>query len=219
MEKVKSLHEAIGNIREGSVVMIPGFLTVGTPGLLVDALVDSGVGDLTVICNDTAFPERGIGKLICNRQVKKVITSHIGTNKETGRQMNEGELEVELVPQGTLIEQIRAAGAGLGGILTPTGIGTVVEEGKEIIEVNGQRFLLELPLRADVALLKAKRADHAGNLVYDKTARNFNPLIAIAADLVIAEADEIVEDGEIDPDHVVTQGIFVDMIVKGRDSQ
>lgn len=216
MDKVKTLEEAISKIQDGATVMVGGFLGCGTPEMLVDALVERGVKDLTVICNDTAFPDKGIGKLITSRQIKKVITSHIGTNKETGRQMNEGELEVELVPQGTLAEQIRAAGAGLGGILTSTGIGTVVEEGKKIIEIGGKKYLVELSLYADIALIKACEGDRAGNLIYNKSARNFNPLMAQAADLVIAEVDEIVEIGEMDPDTVVTPGIFVDILVEGR---
>lgn len=215
MDKVKTLEEAISKIQDGATVMVGGFLGCGTPEMLVDALVERGVKDLTVICNDTAFPDKGIGKLVTSRQIKKVITSHIGTNKETGRQMNEGELEVELVPQGTLAEQIRAAGAGLGGILTSTGIGTVVEEGKKIIEIDGKKYLVELPLYADIALIKACEGDRAGNLIYNKSARNFNPLMAQAADLVIAEVDEIVEIGEMDPDTVVTPGIFVDILVEG----
>ncbi|MDI3535078.1 MAG: acetate CoA/acetoacetate CoA-transferase alpha subunit [Thermosediminibacterales bacterium] len=215
MKKVVSLEEALDNIRDGMTVMIGGFLAVGSPLKIIDGLIEKGVKDLTVIANDTAFPDRGIGKLIVNKQIKKAIVSHIGTNPETGRQMNEGETEVELVPQGTLAEQIRAAGAGLGGILTPTGLGTIVEQGKQKIKIDDKEFLLELPLKADIALIKAKKADKKGNLVYNKSARNFNPLMATAADLVIAEVEELVEVGEIDPDEVMTPGIFVDMIVKG----
>ncbi|MPN04262.1 Acetate CoA-transferase subunit alpha [bioreactor metagenome] len=166
--------------------------------------------------NDTAFPDIGIGKLIVNKQVKKLIASHIGTNKETGNQMNAGELEVELVPQGTLAERIRAAGAGLGGILTPTGLGTVVAEGKTIIEVDGKEYLLEKPLKADVALIVGAKVDKKGNIRYRKATRNFNPLMAAAAELVIVEADEIVEVGGIDPDDVMTPGLFVDYVVGGN---
>ncbi len=214
MNKVVSIEEAVGRVRDGMTVMIGGFLGVGTPGAVIDALLAAGVKDLTVIANDTAQPERGIGKLVVGRRLKKAIVSHIGTNPETGRQMNAGELEVNLVPQGTLVEQIRAGGAGLGGILTHTGVGTVVEEGKQKIEVNGRTYLLELPLRADVALLKAYKGDRMGNLVYHRAARNFNPVMATAADLVIAEVEKLVEPGEIDPDEVMTPGIFVDLVVE-----
>ncbi len=156
---------------------------------LCHAILDSNVKDLTLIANDTAFIETGVGPLIMNRRVKKVIASHIGTNPETGRQMIAGELDVELVPQGTLAERVRAGGSGLGGVLTPTGVGTVVEEGKEKLTVDGREYLLEKPLRADVALLKAYKADKAGNLVYHRSARNFNPLMALAADTVIVQVE------------------------------
>jgi len=215
VEKIRSIKDAVERIKDGMTVMVGGFLGVGTPEALVDALVAKGVKNLTVICNDSAFPDRGIGKLIVNKQIKKLITSHIGTNPETGRQMNEGETEVELVPQGTLAERIRAAGAGLGGILTPTGVGTIVEQDKKKLEINGKEYLLELPIKADIALLKAEKADKKGNLVYRKSARNFNPIMATAADFVIVQVDEIVDVGEIDPDDVMTPGIFVDMIVRG----
>lgn len=215
MKKIKTIDEAMSYIKDGMSVMVGGFLGTGNPETLIDALIERKIKDLTLICNDTAFPEIGIGKLIVNKLVKKVITSHIGTNPETGRQMNEGEIEVVLTPQGTLAEQIRSAGAGLGGFLTPTGLGTVVEEGKEKIEIDGKTYLLELPLKADVALLKGAKVDKKGNIYYDKSARNFNPLMAMAADLVIVEADEIVEVGDIDPNDVMTPGIFVDVIVKG----
>lgn len=215
--KLISIKQAVEHIKDGMTVMIGGFLGVGNPHKIIDALVEKGVKDLTIIANDTAFPEIGIGKLIVNKQVKKVITSHIGTNKETGRQMTEGETEVVLVPQGTLAERIRAAGAGLGGILTPTGIGTIVEEGKRKIEVDGKEYLLELPLRADVALIKGAKVDKKGNICYNKSARNFNPIMAMAADLVIVEAEEVVDVGEIGPNDVMTPGIFVDYIVKGEE--
>ncbi|EOC99457.1 acetate CoA-transferase subunit alpha [Caldisalinibacter kiritimatiensis] len=216
MDKLLSIEEAINKIEDGMTVMIGGFLGVGTPHSIVDALIQKGVKDLTIIANDTATPEIGIGKLVVNKQVKKVITSHIGTNPETGRQMNEKEIEVELVPQGTLAERIRAAGAGLGGILTPTGVGTMVEEGKQKIEANGKEYLLELPLKADVALIAGAKVDKKGNIHYNKSARNFNPLMAMAADLVIVEAEEIVEVGDIDPNDVMTPGIFIDYIVGGE---
>jgi acetate CoA/acetoacetate CoA-transferase alpha subunit len=215
MSKIISIDEAIDKIENAMTLMIGGFLGVGTPEKLVEGVLARNVQDLTVIANDTAFPDKGIGKLVVNRQLKKVIVSHIGTNPETGRQMNVGELEVELVPQGTLAEQIRAGGFGLGGILTPTGVGTLVEQGKQKITINERDYLLELPLKADVALIKAAKADKAGNLVFRKAARNFNPLMATAATVVIVEAQEIVETGKIDPDEVMTPGIFVTYLVQG----
>lgn len=211
--------EAVKNIKDGSVIMVGGFMGCGTPLSLVKALEEQGTKDMTLICNDTAIynPDKnlvtGVAPLVVNKRFKKIIASHIGTNRETGRQMTAGETEVELVPQGTLAERIRAAGFGLGGFLTPTGVGTEVENGKQVIEVNGKKYLLELPLFADFALLKAKKADKAGNLVYSKSARNFNPIMATAAKFVIAEVDEIVEIGELDPDEVVTPFIFVSALV------
>jgi len=202
-------------VKDGMTVMIGGFLACGTPESLIDALVQKGVKELPVIANDTAFPDKGIGKLVVNRQLKKVTVSHIGTNPETGRQMHAGELTVELVPLGTLAECIRAGGFGLGGFLTPTGVGTVVENGKQKLTIGGREYLLELSLKADVALLKAAKADKAGTLVFRKAARNFNPLMATAAEIVIVEAQEIVETGTIDPDEVMTPGIFVDYLVRG----
>lgn len=216
MNKLISIEEAVNMIQDGMTIMVGGFLGCRNPYVLVDALVAKGVKDITLIANDTSFPEIGIGKLIVNKQVKKLIASHIGTNKETGNQMNSGELEVELVPQGTLAERIRAAGAGLGGVLTPTGLGTVVAEGKDIITVDGKEFLLEKPLRADIALIVGAKVDKKGNVRYKKATRNFNPIMATAADIVIVEADEVVEVGEIDPDDVMTPGIFVNYIVGGN---
>jgi acetate CoA/acetoacetate CoA-transferase alpha subunit len=214
--------EAAGKIREGDSLMVGGFLACGTPHTIIQALKEKGTRNLTLISNDTATHDlksgkiNGVGHLVQGRQFKKIITSHIGLNQETQRQMNAGETVVELVPQGTLAEQIRAAGAGLGGFLTPTGIGTEVEQGKQVIVVADRPYLLEMPLKADVAILKAKKADKAGNLVYNGTARNFNPLMATAAALVIAEVEEIVEIGEIDPDQVHTPSIFVDCLVKAE---
>lgn len=215
MQKISTVNEAIANLKDGMTIMIGGFLGVGTPELLIDAIVEKGIKDLTIICNDTGFPEIGIGKLVVNKQVKKVITSHIGTNPETGRQMNEGEIEVILSPQGTIAEQVRAAGSGLGGVITPTGVGTVVEDGKETIELNGRKYLVELPLHADVALIRAKKSDEKGNLVYEFSAKNFNPLMAMAAKHVIVQADEVVKTGSFDPNHIHTPHIFVKQIVKG----
>lgn len=215
MSKITTIAQAIELVEDHMTVMIGGFLGVGTPECLIDALAAKGRKNLIGIANDTAMPDKGVGKLVVSRQLKKAIVSHIGTNPETGRQMNAGELEVELIPQGTLAEQIRAGGAGLGGILTPTGLGTVVAEGKEVIRVDGREFLLEKPLKADVALIKAHTADTRGNLVFNRSACNFNPLMAMAADVVIVEAENIVEAGQIDPDQVITPGIFVDWIIQG----
>lgn len=218
MNKVTTITEAMAAVTDGMSIMVGGFLAVGSPPGLLDFLVEKGIRDLTVIANDTATPELGVGKLVVNRQVKKVIVSHIGTNPETGRQMMAKELAVDLVPQGTLAERIRAAGGGLGGILTPTGVGTVVEEGKQKLTIGGREYLLELPLRADVALLYAHKADRAGNLVFRRSARNFNPVMALAADVVIVEAGQIVEVGDLDPDEVMVSGIVVDWIVQGGGS-
>lgn len=215
MNKVTSIEEAINQIEDGMTIMIGGFLSCGTPHKLVDALVEKGVKDLTLICNDSGFVDSGVGKLVVNKQIKKLIASHVGTNRETGNQMNSGEMEVVLVPQGTLAEQVRAGGAGLGGILTPVGVGTIVEEGKEKMEIDGVEYLLELPLRADVALLEGAIVDKFGNIKYHGSTRNFNHLMASAADLTIVEANEIVEVGELDPNEAVTPGIFVDCIVDG----
>lgn len=217
MNKLISVEQAVSMINDGMTIMIGGFLGCKNPFKIIDAMVEKGVKDITLIANDTSFPDIGIGKLIVNKQVKKLIASHVGTNKETGNQMNAGELDVELVPQGTLAERIRAAGAGLGGILTPTGLGTVVAEGKTIIEVDGKEYLLEKPLRADIALIVGAKVDKKGNVRYRKATRNFNPLMATAADLVIVEADEVVEVGEIDQDDVMTPGLFVDYIVGGNE--
>lgn len=216
MKKLVSMEEAISHIKDGMTVHIGGFLAVGTPENIITALIEKGVKDLTIVANDTGYPDRGIGRLVLNNQVKKVIVSHIGTNPETGRRMQSGEMEVELVPQGTLAERVRAAGCGLGGVLTPTGLGTIVAEGKDIVTVDGKDYLLEKPIKADVALLLGTTVDKAGNVIFAKTTKNFNPLMGTAADLVIVEAEKIVEVGEIDPDHVMLSKIFVDYIVEGK---
>jgi acetate CoA/acetoacetate CoA-transferase alpha subunit len=200
-------------IPDGASLMIGGFMAVGTPERLIDEIVRQGKRDLTVIANDTAFPEKGIGKLVGARLLRKAIVSHIGLNPETQRQMAAGELEVELVPQGTLIERIRAAGHGLGGVLTQTGIGTPVENGKRRIEVGGKTYLLENALAADFALVQAFLADYLGNLSYALTARNFNPVIAMASGTVIACADNVVPIGVISPDHVATPAPLVDYLI------
>lgn len=215
MDKIITIDQAIDKVKDGMTIMVGGFLGCGNPHKIIDKLVEKGTKDLTLICNDSSFPDMGVGKLVVNKQIKKLIASHVGTNPETGNQMNSGEMEVVLVPQGTLAEQVRAGGAGLGGFLTPTGVGTVVEEGKEKMTIDGVEYLLELPLRADVALLSGALVDKFGNIVYEGATRNFNNLMASAADLTIVEADKIVEIGEIDPNHVVTPGIFVTHIVDG----
>jgi acetate CoA/acetoacetate CoA-transferase alpha subunit len=211
--KTTSLEQSVAMIPDGASLMVGGFMGVGTPERIVDELLRQGKRDLTVIGNDTARPGKGIGKLVDAKRVGKAIVSHIGLNPETQRQMLAGEMEVELVPQGTLIERIRAGGFGLGGVLTPTGAGTLAEEGKRRIEVEGRDYLLEVALRADFALVHAFLADYLGNLSYALTARNFNPVIAMAADTVIVTADNIVPLGVIAPDHVMTPAPIVDYIV------
>jgi acetate CoA/acetoacetate CoA-transferase alpha subunit len=200
-------------IPDKATVMIGGFMAVGTPERVVDEIVRQRKRDLTVIANDTAVPGKGIGKLVSAKLLRKAIVSHIGLNPETQRGMMAGELEVDLVPQGTLIERIRAGGYGLGGILTQTGAGTLADSGKQHIEVNGKTYLLELPLRADFALVQAFIADYLGNLGYALTARNFNPVIAMAADTVIACADNVVPVGVMSPDHIITPAPVVDYLV------
>ena len=211
--KAISLKDAVALIPNGASVMIGGFMGVGTPERLVDELVRQEKRDLTVIGNDNALPGVGIGKLVSAGVMRKTIASHIGLNPETQKKMLAGELEVDLVPQGTLVERIRAAGHGLGGVLTPTGVGTVVENGKQRIELDGKPYLLETALRADFALVQAFLADYLGNLSYALTARNFNPVIALAAATVIVDAEHIVPVGVIAPDHVVTPGPVVDYLV------
>ena len=213
MKKLIPLADAVAMIPDGASLLIGGFMAVGSPHRLIDELVRQRKRNLTVIGNDTARPGQGIGKLVVENLVRKVITSHIGLNSETQRQMITGEIEVELVPQGTLAERVRAGGVGLGGVLTPTGVGTTVEDGKRTVEIDGKTFLLELPIKADFALIGAKQADYYGNLTYALTARNFNPLMAMAATTVIAEAEDIVPLGCIPPDAVVTPSILVDHVV------
>jgi acetate CoA/acetoacetate CoA-transferase alpha subunit len=207
------LEQAVALIPDGASLMIGGFMAVGTPERVVDEIVRQNKRNLTVIANDTAAPGRGIGKLVGAKLLRKAIVSHIGLNPETQRQMMAGELEVELVPQGTLIERIRAGGFGLGGVLTQTGIGTPVENGKQRVEVDGKSYLVEVAIRADFALVQAFLADYLGNLGYALTARNFNPVIAMAAKTVIACADHIVPVGVMSPDHVVTPAPVVDYLV------
>ena len=218
IKPVVSAQEAVKCIKSGDSVMVGGFNYGGIPYTLTDALYDQGTDQLTLISNDTIYEFCGQGKLVAGGRCKKVIASHVGLNKTAGRLFHEGKMELELFPQGTYVEKIRAGGAGLGGFLTQTGVGTVVEEGKEVIEINGKKYILELPLTADVALVRAFRADRMGNLTYTGTNKNFNPTMATAAKIVIAEVDEVVNVGELDPDNIVTQGVLVDMLVLKGDS-
>ncbi|MDY4841723.1 MAG: CoA transferase subunit A [Alphaproteobacteria bacterium] len=211
MKKIISVSEAAKLVKSNSSLMIGGFLRCGTPTKLIDELIKNKTGNLTLIANDTSYPEHDRGKLIVNKLVKKAIVTHIGTNPETGRQMNAGELEVQLVPMGTLVERIRSAGAGLGGFLTPTGIGTIVEEGKETLEIDGRKYLLEKPLKADVAIIYATKADKFGNAFLDGTTRNFNTVMATAAETVILEAEELCDE-PLNPAEVTIPGLFIDYI-------
>ena len=219
--KIMTADEAVSKINDGDSIMVGGFMACGTPEILIDALVRRNVKHLTIICNDAGVPGRGVGKLIANGQVKTLIASHVGLNPEVAQRMNteveEDKLECILVPQGTLAERIRAGGAGLGGILTPTGVGTIVAEGKQVINVDGRDYLLEKPLRADHALLRGTVTDKFGNTTYNGTTRTFNPMMATAADYVIVGTCEVVEIGQIDPNNVVTSGIFIDAIVGGEE--
>jgi acetate CoA/acetoacetate CoA-transferase alpha subunit len=208
-----SVEEAVEQIPNHASLLIGGFMGVGTPDRVISEIVRQKKRDLTVIANDTASPGVGIGKLISAKLVHKLIASHIGLNPETQQQMMAEDLRVDLVPQGTLIERIRAGGYGLGGVLTATGLGTVVEEGKQKVEVDGRTYLVETALRADFALIHAFLADYIGNLAYTLTARNFNPVVAMAADTVIASTDHIVPVGVISPDNVVTPATIVDYLI------
>ncbi|RAX59189.1 branched-chain amino acid dehydrogenase [Helicobacter monodelphidis] len=216
--KIISAKEAAKLVKEGDSVFIGGFIGCGTAHKTIEELVNLGTKNLTQISNDTAMADYSYGKLITNKQISKLIATHVGTNKETGRQMSDGSLEVTLVPQGTLAERIRASRSGLGGILVSTGLGTLVAEGKEIIKVDGKEYLLEKPLKADVAIVYATYADKYGNLSYDGTTRNFNTLMAMSADLVIVEVEEILET-PINPNNVVVPGVVVDYIVDSRKEQ
>ncbi|MBP7001107.1 CoA transferase subunit A [Amaricoccus sp.] len=213
MKRAIRPEEAAELVPDGARVLVGGFMGVGSPHRVIDALVARGAKGLTLICNDTAMPGVGVAKLVTARALREVIASHIGLNPETQKQMIAGEIEVELVPQGTLVERIRAGGVGLGGVLTPTGLGTPVEDGKQVVEVEGRRFLLETPIRADVALIGCHQADYAGNISYLLTAQNFNPVMAMAADVVIAEPTHILPVGMITPDAVRTPGVLIDHLV------
>ena len=211
--RTTTVEEAVSRIPDGASLMVGGFMGVGTPERLMDELVRQDKRNLTVIANDTAMPGVGIGKLVSAKLLRKVIASHIGLNPETQQKMIAGEIEVDLVPQGTLIERIRCGGYGLGGVLTPTGVGTVVEKDKRKLVVDGREYLLETALHADFALVQAFLADYLGNLTYVLTARNFNPVIAMAATTVIADAEHVVPVGMISPDHVITPAVLVDYLV------
>jgi acetate CoA/acetoacetate CoA-transferase alpha subunit len=214
MDKVVSSDKAMEKLRDGLTMLIPGFVNVGVPETLIKGIIDKGYTDLNIISNNTSVRGRGIGLLVHEKRIRHITCSHIGSNTETVDMVVAGELSVTFVPQGTLCERVRAGGAGIGGILTPTGLGTPIAEGKPVIEVDGKKYLLEKPLRADVALIHAWKADRMGNLVYRRTARNFNQIFATAADFVIVEAEQIVETGVLDPDLIHTPGCLVDMIVQ-----
>ncbi|PKP06101.1 MAG: branched-chain amino acid dehydrogenase [Bacteroidetes bacterium HGW-Bacteroidetes-5] len=213
MDKLITIKEAVDKLKDGMTIMVGGFLTTGGPNLIMDAIADSGINELTLICNDAAFADKGLGKLIANKQVKKLITSYIGSNPTAIELMNSSQMEIEFSPQGTLIERIRAAGAGLGGVLTPTGLGTTVENGKQVIELDDKKFILEKPIKADISFIGASISDKMGNLYYKGTTRNFNPLMAMAANVVIAEVEQIVEVGAIDPENIHTPAILVDFLI------
>ncbi len=217
MKKVVEIESLKNVFFDGMTIMVGGFMGCGTPEKLIDLLLELNIKDITLICNDTATVDRGVGKLIVAKRVKKLYTSHIGLNPETGKQMNEGTLEVILVPQGTLVEQIRAAGYGLGGVLIPTGVGTMVAEGKKVVEVKNKEFLLEEPLIADVALIRGSVTDHAGNTIYKGTTNNFNQMMATAGQIVIVEAEKLVPVGTLAKESILTQSIFVDYVVRGGD--
>mgnify|MGYP002576001046 CR=1 FL=1 len=213
--KAASVEEALTHIRSGQTIMLSGFTNVGSPNKFIVKMAEAGITDIDLISNDAGNDHTdGIGTLICQHRVRRLTASHVGLNPKGAEQMNDGTLEVVLVPQGTLAERIRCGGTGLGGVLTPTGIGTVVAEGKQVIQVDGRDYLLEKPLHAEVAVVKARKADTSGNLVYRRAGRNFNPLMAMAADFVIAEVEELVEVGQLDPDEVMTPGVCVDLVVK-----
>jgi 3-oxoacid CoA-transferase subunit A len=216
MEKVlASADAAVALVPDGATLMVGGFGLCGIPEMLIRALHARGTKDLTIISNNAGVDDFGLGILLRSRQVRKMVSTYVGENKEFERQFLAGELQVELVPQGTFAERIRAGGAGIGGFFTPTAYGTIVADGKETREIEGRHYVLEQPLRADVAFVKAWRGDRRGNLVYRRTARNFNPVMATAARVTIAEVEQLLEPGEIDPDHVVTPGIFVRYILQG----
>ncbi|WP_020060666.1 3-oxoacid CoA-transferase subunit A [Bacillus sp. 123MFChir2] len=211
--KLKTIQDVMPHFYDGMTLMFGGFGGIGAPPSLIQAILDKGIHDLHLIGNDTGFPEVGIGRLVTNERVKSLITSHIGSNPNAGRQLNEGRLKIEFSPQGTLAERIRAGGVGLGGVLVDVGMDTIMEEGKRTVEISGKTYLIETALTAEVSIVFAKQADPFGNLVFDKSARNMNPHVAMAGDITIVEAEEIVPLGELDPEEIITPGVFVDYIV------
>ncbi|WP_050940214.1 CoA transferase subunit A [Vibrio harveyi] len=213
MKKAATTEQIESLLHDGMTIMIGGFMATGAPERLIDLLIKKDIKNITLISTDTGSPGRASSRLIAEKRVKKLYASHIGTNPETGKQMNEGTLEVELVPQGTLAERIRSAGAGLGGVLTPTGLGTIVAENKRVIEIDGKQYLLEMPLKADLALIRGSKVDRRGNVFYSKTTQNFNPLMATAAETVVVEPEQIVELGDIEPEAVHTPSLYVDYIL------
>ncbi|WP_050937066.1 CoA transferase subunit A [Vibrio harveyi] len=213
MKKAATTEQIESLLHDGMTIMIGGFMATGAPERLIDLLIKKDIKNITLISTDTGSPGRGSSRLIAEKRVKKLYASHIGTNPETGKQMNEGTLEVELVPQGTLAERIRSAGAGLGGVLTSTGLGTIVAENKRVIEIDGKQYLLEMPLKADLALIRGSKVDRRGNVFYSKTTQNFNPLMATAAETVVVEPEQIVELGDIEPEAVHTPSLYVDYIL------
>lgn len=212
LKKIITAETAAKMVKDGATVMIGGFLDCGVPDKIIEELVKTDVRDLTLICNDTSYPDCDKGKLISTNKIKKVITSHIGTNPITGQKMMNNEFEVEILPMGTLVEKIRAYGAGLGGILTPTGVGTILEEGKQTYTVKGKKFIFEEPLGADIAFIYGNRADKFGNIAFEGTTRNFNQTMATAADVVVVQADEITDC--LNPNEIIIPGVFIDYIVK-----
>jgi 3-oxoacid CoA-transferase subunit A len=215
MDKTKQVEEVIARVTDGMTILMGGFGLCGIPENLVQALLKQGSKDLTIVSNNAGVDDAGIGLLIANGQVKKMISSYIGENKALEQKMINNEIEVELNPQGTLAERVRAGGAGIAGFYTPTGVGTLIAEGKEVREFDGRKYVLERGLRGHVAFIKAYRADTHGNLTYRKTARNFNPVMATAADYVIAECEEILPAGQLNPDEIITPGLYIDAVVKG----
>ena len=216
MNKLITAQEAAKMIKDNSTLMVGGFLSCGTPHIILDAISKENIKNLTLISNDTSVPNKDKSKLIENGLVKKVITTHIGTNPITGQKMQAGELEVEFYPMGTLVEKIHAKGSGLGGVLTPTGVGTILEDGKKVVEIKGKKFIFEDPIGADVAVIYGTTVDKYGNVKYEGTTRNFNTSMATAADMVIVQAEKFVD--EIDPNEVVIPSIFIDYIVKEEEN-
>lgn len=216
MDKLIELEKLNDHFKDGMKIMIGGFLQCGTAQTILDYLTELNLKDLTIVVNDAGFKNKSKGRFLAKSNIKKLITSHIGTNPEVGGKMKDGQLEVKLIPQGTLIEQIRCKGAGLGGVLTPTGVDTKAEEGNQTLEVNDEKYILATPIGADVAVIKAWKADRSGNLIYRYSAKNFNPIMATAADKVIVEAEQVVDNGELENNNVMTPNIFVDYIIKTK---